>query len=927
MNMGDAATLKQRGNELFKAGSLTEAAELYAKAEHADPIDPVYPSNLSAALYEIGDYAKCADAVMRSWNLLKDKTDAKPDLILRLSTRLAKSLCHGVRAGTVSQDSLVKYKEDIMLLQEAAAKRPASAAAGQEHGRVWEDWETVKLEMDDYAKKGEACLGGLSRLPLFLKSLDHAREFFSMGQDEIIDLTRGWGPRDKYPLDLLKLPESQLSEVAFLFGGVGDGRHVLGTLSGLYEAYKKLPAAKKSKFKAHLTLLDIHDGTMARDLCVLTLLDQLSDASDPIVKAEIQATLMYMFCGAVMPSYCYDRLMGVIDDLRERLSKDPDNQPAWLHVVSDTIPAVVAILDYWRSTTKSTRKMLEAHKCINPAEDPTSFGYNASSIPGANADFQKVINQKMDAEREMFKMMLLNMPEAQLAQMLLPPLPADAPISEKRVFVQDNIDTLGDEFMRMFGGGKVPRYEQSWYRIMKAFFPPMELRVRHPCFADTFTQASSWGEFTPAVERQVKQHIEREWKANITLFDFSHAHPRYYPDRDGFPNLRLNVFDIVAVFDGFNRRNDPNGNDSLGIGKGGKKLLAWEVCDAFFGEAAAALKGLESRVTLELICGGLSEELAKMRFKGDLTRLAAFPRKYTRMWLSNVPDYTHGPMNMILYVVPNLQDHPQAAVACNCLFNMGAWGGDAEFVHTRSAALPRLSDQRLSRLCPSQIRLPHNLVAFFGLLMYLHRVGYPGHWLSDFLSRVLSGRMLSDIVPYQDKYLIPINERHHRVKSRRVRTDPWLVEFETIIATVYHAIPFPVASALPADFSRDAQDIALWEVRVQPPADFWHHPSMRYNTGDEPRAQLLFYWADLVSASTPIDGIERIFEGGATPAPGTFFVLTAVEHVQYDECVRFRLSRRRVERMRREKWNMLAYRNDSAQQATRPVPIQMWRQL
>ena len=224
----------------------------------------------------------------------------------------------------------------------------------------------------------------------------------------------------------------------------------------------------------------------------------------------------------------------------------------------------------------------------------------------------------------------------------------------------------------------------------------------------------------------------------------------------------------------------------------------------------------------------------------------------------------------------------------------------------------------LSGLRPTQVRLPHNLVAFFGLLMYLHRVGYPGHWLSDFLSRVLSGRMLSDVVPYQEMYPIPINERHRRVQPRRVRTDPWLVEFETIIATAYYAIPFPVASALPADFSRDARDIALWEARVQPPADFWHHPSMRYSTGDEPRAQLLFYRADLVSASTPIDEIERIFEGDATPAPGTFFVLTAVEHVQYDECVRFRLSRRRVERMRRERWNMLVYRNDSAQQGESP---------
>ena len=196
--------------------------------------------------------------------------------------------------------------------------------------------------------------------------------------------------------------------------------------------------------------------------------------------------------------------MGVLDELRERLSKNPDNQPAWLHVVSDTIPAVVAILDYWRSTTKSVRKMLEAHECINPAEDPTSFGYDVSSIPGANADFQKVVNQNMNAERDMFRKTLLNMSEPQLDKMMLPLLPPNASMSAKRAFVQENIDMLVDGFMRVCGGGKVPMYEQVWYRSVKAFFPPKELRDRHPCFEDTFTQASNWDKFTPAVERQVR---------------------------------------------------------------------------------------------------------------------------------------------------------------------------------------------------------------------------------------------------------------------------------------------------------------------------------------------------------------------------------------------------------------------------------------
>ena len=76
--------------------------------------------------------------------------------------------------------------------------------------------------------------------------------------------------------------------------------------------------------------------------------------------------------------------------------------------------------------------------------------------------------------------------------------------------------------------------------------------------------------------------------------DFNHANPRYHPDMDGFPDLKLNVFEIISFFDAFNRRSDdPSSKDSVGIGKDSRKLLAWEVCEVFFGGAAAALRGLE----------------------------------------------------------------------------------------------------------------------------------------------------------------------------------------------------------------------------------------------------------------------------------------------------------------------------------------------
>ena len=48
---------------------------------------------------------------------------------------------------------------------------------------------------------------------------------------------------------------------------LSPGRHALGTLIGLHEAFQKLPNTKRTQFKAHLTLLDVHDAQLhpARD--------------------------------------------------------------------------------------------------------------------------------------------------------------------------------------------------------------------------------------------------------------------------------------------------------------------------------------------------------------------------------------------------------------------------------------------------------------------------------------------------------------------------------------------------------------------------------------------------------------------------------------------------------------------------------------
>ena len=156
---------------LSRSRSLTDDSQ----AEKADPRDPVYPSNLSAALFESGDYAGSADAVLRSWKLLEERGDMASDLVVRLSIRLARALCHGARARLPLHDTLTRNSTEIEQLKATAAEKLSDGgktALREESCRAWKVWEATHAEMTQDAEgKTQACLHGLSRLPLFCKPL------------------------------------------------------------------------------------------------------------------------------------------------------------------------------------------------------------------------------------------------------------------------------------------------------------------------------------------------------------------------------------------------------------------------------------------------------------------------------------------------------------------------------------------------------------------------------------------------------------------------------------------------------------------------------------------------------------------------------------------------------------------------------------
>lgn len=97
----------------------------------------MYPSNLSAALYETGDYQGSSEAILRSCKLLDASKNAKPDMIARLSTRLAKCLAHGVLSDHISDDFLAEHEGSIMKLKNSSMKLSADAE------KAWKMWDVV----------------------------------------------------------------------------------------------------------------------------------------------------------------------------------------------------------------------------------------------------------------------------------------------------------------------------------------------------------------------------------------------------------------------------------------------------------------------------------------------------------------------------------------------------------------------------------------------------------------------------------------------------------------------------------------------------------------------------------------------------------------------------------------------------------------
>lgn len=100
------------------------------------------------------------------------------------------------------------------------------------------------------------------------------------------------------------------NECSFLFGGIGDARNLFATLLGISEYERACEVELKRRY--HFTINDVNAATLARNVILLSLLQDSIDSDDASNDIIILATIFYLFCSQIMPSFNLLRLQETI---------------------------------------------------------------------------------------------------------------------------------------------------------------------------------------------------------------------------------------------------------------------------------------------------------------------------------------------------------------------------------------------------------------------------------------------------------------------------------------------------------------------------------------------------------------------------------------------------------------------------------------
>lgn len=592
-------------------------------------------------------------------------------------------------------------------------------------------------------------------------------------------------------------------KIALMFGGIGDGRHLLASLMGILaeEGLKRIEADTHY----HFTIVDHKPAVIARNMIILSMLGDLASTihrGENTRTQKLMATLYYIFLAPIMPPTLHAILQANIQEVISSL-EERNERHSFLDLPQTYRAEVLRVLREWQHEvgeqyppSKLRPKIVQARIMADSTDNDQLSKY-------------------MDVDNSM------------------PRAPSGCKKQEEFYRKTAILTLTGDG--RGHGAD------------LKTAFDDLDL-VK-----------------SPEVSRDMLSQIEATWKTNPTMIDLDYEKSRehHFNDQD----LCHNPFSFgeALVQAGFAMESGSgllsylhlyfvsaaNAISTLG------DRLKIEAC---VGDVTSILEQIRfgmvgHRQQAETPAGAEEESQLshdEVDRQDQVEDLSEYPKVYDKIHLSNIPDYVGGSLSTFMYALPVVHAGPACYATSNCLRNpprfkthshynneyvalsapndlkktfqvrseIEDWRLDnpiilTEYIHyhhepevlTSATRMPR--DQLETWLFRLFLKLaipkdrdlrnyvlvysPLNLTAFLRLCGHLHNIGYPAHWISGVLEDICSGKITTKARPPRSEPL-SIKEVKADMPALQQSTAPFVAELSTLLGLWQLALPFGVLS-------------------------------------------------------------------------------------------------------------------------------------
>lgn len=676
-----ANKLKEQGNQQVKLQNYSQAIRIYREAIKLDELNPVFYSNISLCLYEIGDYSQSLEYSKKAIEFSEIETSYNLHILIKNLIRQAHIFFYQNDLNTL-RNRLEKFS--IILLKCNLETEPYLSFS--------REFNELKNSIEILQKEGDSNLCLMYNIPKFRSTTDtEANELYNIGHDNAMSALNCHEEENlqsqenseipiktdfkKYNINLINLIESENKvELSFLYGGIGDCRHAYVTLIDIFYQLKEAQNKhcgnpEKINFqnvKISIGINDIHPNSLAKIIICLYSFQFLYDSSTEDLtsetkSAEICEMLHYIFFGAIMPEYINQRLMDILLILCKFELKDLLTQLPYIIIDEKTWISLRSVIARWlnEKCPCSNNAIMNRYTVDQSENDIIDFSQMNNEYC---QNIDKLKEEKTKKDLEQTKLIIDKMSDEKIDEMLkLKKIDIPEHANKRDLIYNIFKEILSDDKFQKLRDVELAGCIKDNILVCKhkILFPPNKK------YLEVFNL-----EKNIKVEKLPKEKVQetiKNWKLNVTMLDFD------WIIKYGYAELSFNPVDTVGQIYKNKIIKSPSNTNKL-----------YYYTSNYFLTIAQSLKffcNYTPNVKLEILLGDIHSISENITLNNEERLKSNLAITYDRIFLSNIPDYT-GMLSHFLYVFPLLKKNEFSYINSNILLATGLYKDYTEYIHT-----------------------------------------------------------------------------------------------------------------------------------------------------------------------------------------------------------------------------------------------------